>query len=112
MHTKLFPVISRIVITSLLPILVVGFGILSFNQLSSGGPTTALAAGLPVIAAAGSIACDPADPHFNVGNGDATHCQQKATSDLIMSMANLTGVLTLGDNQQECGSTAAFSGSY
>ena len=112
MRTKILRVFSRLVITSLLPILLVGFGILSFNQLSSGGPTTALAAGLPVIAAAGSIACDPADPHYNGGNGDATHCQQKATSDLLTSMTNLTAVLTLGDNQQECGSAAAFSQSY
>jgi hypothetical protein len=112
MRIKLLRVISRILITSFLPILLVGLGIFSFNQLSAGGPTTALAAGLPVIAAAGSIACDPLDPHYNGGNGDATHCQQKATSDLLTSMANLTGVLPLGDNQQECGSLSAYNQSY
>ena len=112
MHTRIYSSAIRIATVTILPILLVGLGVLSFGQLLSGGAVTALAAGLPVIAAAGSIACDPADPHYNGGNGDATHCQQKATSDLLTSMVNLTAVLPLGDNQQECGSAAAFAQSY
>ncbi len=71
----------------------------------------ALAASDPVIAAAGDIACDPANPDFNGGNGTSTSCRQKYTSDLLVN-ANLAGVLMLGDSQYECGSLEAFMQSY
>jgi chitodextrinase len=72
---------------------------------------TAAAAGDPVIAAAGDIACDPADSNFNGGLGVSNGCRQRATSDLLVS-AGLSGVLALGDNQYYCGSYQAFVGSY
>ena len=65
----------------------------------------------PVIAAAGDIACDPADPSFNGGHGTATACRQMATSDLLTG-GDLTAVLTLGDTQYGCGGAAAFAQSY
>jgi hypothetical protein len=63
----------------------------------------------PVIAAAGDIACDPADnTTFNNGFGTATRCHQKYTSDLFMTStgtlrADLAAVLALGDIQYEDG---------
>jgi hypothetical protein len=84
--------------------------------LFGGSPVTgdtevALAASDPVIAVAGDIACDPANPAFNGGNGTSTSCRQKYTSDLLVN-ANLDGVLMLGDAQYECGSLQAFMQSY
>ncbi len=52
----------------------------------------------PVIAAAGDIACAPDDPAYNGGEGTATRCRQRATSDLLVG-AGLAAVLPLGDIQ-------------
>lgn len=65
----------------------------------------------PVIGAAGDIACDTADPGFNGGNGTASTCRMKATSDLLLGLG-LTAVLTLGDNQYEHGVLARYQASY
>ena len=73
------------------------------------------AASDPVIAAAGDIACDPADPHFNnglgSGNGVTDLCRQGAVSDLLVG-GGYSAVLSLGDNQYYCGSLAAYQQSY
>ncbi len=69
------------------------------------------AAGDPVIAAAGDIACDPATPAFNGGAGTRTQCRQKAVSDLLVN-AGLSAVLPLGDEQYEDGQLTAFARSY
>jgi hypothetical protein len=61
----------------------------------------------PVIAAAGDIACDPNDKHFNGGLGTAHRCHERQTSDLLLKM-DLSAVLALGDTQYESGSAAAF----
>jgi acid phosphatase type 7 len=53
-----------------------------------------------VVAAAGDIACDRA--------AGTTTCKQMMTSDLLVD-ANLAGVLTLGDNQYECGGLTSFA---
>ncbi|TAL07416.1 MAG: DNRLRE domain-containing protein [Chloroflexota bacterium] len=71
----------------------------------------AASGGDPVIAAAGDIACDPADSKFNGGTGTSSGCRQLATSNLLVN-AGLSAVLPLGDNQYYCGSYAAFMGSY
>jgi hypothetical protein len=71
----------------------------------------ARAASDPVIAAAGDIACDPASPTFNGGNGSVTSCRQKYTSDLLLN-AGLAAVLPLGDIQYHCGGYQAFLQSY
>src|SRR3954447_16686344 len=76
------------------------------------GPSRAVAqANDPVIAAAGDIACDPADRSFNGGAGTATECRQAATSDLLVG-AGLTAVLPLGDEQYQSGVLSAFEQSY
>ena len=73
------------------------------------GPVAA--AGDPVIAAAGDIACDPADSHLNGGNGTGTNCAEKAVSNLLVGQG-LAAVLPLGDDQYYCGSLAAFRAVY
>ncbi len=69
------------------------------------------AASDPVIAAAGDIACDPADVFFNGGNGTPTNCRQKDVSNLLVGKG-LAAVLPLGDNQYYCGSLAAYNAVY
>jgi len=66
----------------------------------------------PVVAAAGDIACDPADPHFDGGAGNGIDCQEKATSDLLFGIPDLAAVLTLGDTQYETGALPAFMASF
>jgi hypothetical protein len=75
-----------------------------------GGTGTALASD-PVIAAAGDIACDPANAAFRGGLGTANACHEKYTSDLLMNKG-LAAVLDLGDNQYYCGGYQAFLRSY
>ena len=50
----------------------------------------------PVVAAAGDIACDPADPNFNGSN--PSYCQMGATASAISSVAP-NYLLPLGDDQ-------------
>jgi hypothetical protein len=64
----------------------------------------------PVVAAAGDIACDPTSAHFNGGEGDATNCRQKATSELLLS--GIDAVLPLGDTQYHEGALAKYQQSY
>ncbi|HTG37093.1 MAG TPA: metallophosphoesterase [Thermoanaerobaculia bacterium] len=65
----------------------------------------------PVIAAAGDIACDPADPSYNGGNGTAVACRMRDTSNLLVG-AGFDAVLLLGDNQYYDGSLAAYQTSF
>ena len=90
-----------------------GSGSLAVTPGPQGSSTVAPSESDPVIAAAGDIACDPANPHFLNGNGDpnGNACQQKATSDLLVN-SNLSAVLDLGDNQYFCGGYQAFMQSY
>lgn len=62
------------------------------------------------VGAAGDIACDPGSSFFNGGAGDATHCRQTDTSDLLSS--GFDAVLALGDTQYEDGALAKFQASY
>jgi acid phosphatase type 7 len=78
------------------------------NQASA---ATTGGTGSVTIAAAGDIACNPADPGYNNGNGNGTVCMQKATSDLVVA-GSYDKVLALGDLQYDCGSLAAFNASY
>src|SRR5690242_12011564 len=67
--------------------------------------------GTVTVMAVGDIACDPGNPDFNGGQGDARFCQEKATSDLV-AQANPDAVLVLGDNQYENATLAGFQQSY
>lgn len=76
------------------------------------GPGNGVSAScVPVIAAAGDIACDPATAEYKGGSGTATSCRMRATSDLLLR-TNLAAVLTLGDNQYENGEPSNFQVSY
>jgi acid phosphatase type 7 len=102
--TRWFKLLAMIVL------LVVLFS-LPDSSLLSGHSGVVKAAGDPVIAAAGDIACDPTDPNFNGGNGSSASCRQKYTSDLLVN-ANPAAVLDLGDTQYYCGGYQAFVQSY
>ena len=65
----------------------------------------------PVIAAAGDIACDPADSRFNGGQGTAIACRQAATSNILFDSV-LAAVLPLGDEQYSDGTHSQFMQSY
>jgi hypothetical protein len=75
------------------------------------GLEQANAAGDPVIAAAGDIACDPTSSQFNGGNGTASACRGRYTSD-VLANGNFAAILALGDNQYYCGGYSAFTKSY
>ena len=62
--------------------LLVVVGVLTLPGVFKGGQP-ASAAGDPVIAAAGDIACDPGNSNFNGGNGANGACMQKATYNLL-----------------------------
>ncbi len=85
--------------------------VLSWLAVAPAAVPHVLAAGDPVIAAAGDIACDPQDPNFNSGNGTTTYCMQKATSSLLVG-GGYSGILSLGDNQYYCGSLTAYQQVY
>jgi len=73
--------------------------------------TPVLSAADPYVLAVGDIACDPTDRNFNAGNGTATSCRQKATSDIAFN-SNPAAVLSLGDSQYESGTLAAYNQAY
>ena len=60
----------------------------------------------PVIGSAGDIACDPTSPAFNNGQGTDTDRRAAHTVGLLNGV---DAVLPLGDNQYECGGTAAYA---
>ena len=82
------------------------------GRLGRRGGHRSVAAGDPVIAAAGDIACDPTDSDFHGGTGTSSSCQQRATSDLINSDSSISAVLALGDNQYGCGGLTAYQKSF
>ena len=67
--------------------------------------------GDPVIAAAGDIACDPDHAKFLNGEGTASECRQRHTSDLLVG-SGYAAVLPVGDLQYEVGSLEDFGLSY
>jgi acid phosphatase type 7 len=75
------------------------------------GLSTTEATADPVIAAAGDIACDPADPGYNGGAGTATRCRQRATSDLLVG-AGLAAVVPLGDIQYDSPTASRINAVY
>jgi hypothetical protein len=91
-------------------------GYIAFASRETGGHAprllvTSAGSNDPVVAAAGNIACDPTAPEFNGGNGTATDCHQKATSDLLTG-TKFAAILTLGDAQYGCGGYSAYQQAY
>jgi acid phosphatase type 7 len=71
-----------------------------------GGPTRAVAAaGDPVLAVGGDIACPPG------ATVDVSHCDQVKTGSLLTAMRPAY-VLPLGDTQYDSGTPAQYAGSY
>ena len=103
----------RLFISLIAVIGLVGLGLFPLldPSVSTRHTEVALAAGDPVIAVSGDIACDPTSSSFNGGNGSSSSCRQKYTSDLLLN-ANPAAVLALGDNQYYCGGYQAFVQSY
>ena len=97
-----------------------GYTVAAFDQAANrSAPSATISAttppgatGDPVIAAAGDIACDPADPNYNNGLGNVNGCRQRATSDVIFNNPNISTVLSLGDQQYEDGTLAKFNASF
>ena len=90
---------------------VAGLGLAVILVATFGTGPAVSAPGDPVIAAAGDIACDPANSNFRGGAGTSSSCRQRYTSDLLVG-AELATVLPLGDNQYQCGGHEAFLQSY
>ncbi len=70
---------------------------------------TTAASGSVVVVAAGDIACDPADPNFNGGDGTVDRCRHKHTAALL---TGADAVIPIGDTQYECGGLQAYQQSY
>ena len=73
--------------------------------------TTTASGGTVVIAAAGDVACDPADTSFNGGLGTAKACHEARTANIVKSIGPAV-VLGLGDMQYEDGAYAKYLVSY
>jgi acid phosphatase type 7 len=67
--------------------------------------------GAPVVAAAGDVACDPADPSFNDGKGKGDECRALSTKKVLEHL-DPTAVLALGDLQYTNGAYSKFLRSY
>jgi Calcineurin-like phosphoesterase len=63
------------------------------------------------VAAAGDIACDPANPAFNHGRGIGAACRAAATA-AVLARLGPDAVLPLGDEQYDDGSLRKFRRSY
>jgi hypothetical protein len=101
--------VSRRLIPTLL--LAALFSLVPIALPSRIAPAVAQTTSDPVIAAAGDIACATTAKGFNGGQGTATNCQQKATSDLLVG-GGLAAVLPLGDNQYVEGGQSQFAAAY
>jgi acid phosphatase type 7 len=61
-----------------------------------------------LVAAAGDIACDPADPNY-AGTGSDCHMRQTAA---LVGLAHYNSVFLVGDEQYECGTQVGFDTSF
>jgi hypothetical protein len=93
------------------------YTVTAFDASQESGPSNQASTTTPAddtsvsIAAAGDIACNPADVNYNGGAGQNGFCQQAATASLI-AQGSYDRVLALGDEQYDCGSLDAFNTSY
>ena len=93
------------------------YTVTAFDASQESGPSNQAGTTTPAddasvsIAAAGDIACNPADVNYNGGAGQNGFCQQAATANLI-AQGSYDRVLALGDEQYDCGSLDAFNTSY
>jgi hypothetical protein len=86
--------------------------LMASGVLSSHPLVAARAAGIdPTIGAAGDIACDPASPKFNGGNGTSSSCRMKYVAKLL-DTSGLSDVLAVGDTQYNDGAFDKYGLSY
>ena len=83
----------------------------STSELAGGIQEVRAASGTPVIAAAGDIACDPANSSFDHGKGRGDLCRALKTRRLL-DRVSPTAVLALGDLQYDDGSYGKYRRSY
>jgi hypothetical protein len=74
-------------------------------------PRTQVGSSVPMIAAAGDVACDPKDPSFNDGKGKGDRCRALSTKRLL-DHSDPSAVLALGDLQYSNGTYGKFRLSY
>jgi hypothetical protein len=85
-------------------------GVFALPSIALGAsPVRATLASDPVIAAAGDIACDPANAKYNGGAGHGGRCRMADTAQLL---TGFDAVLPLGDEQYDIGALVAFNRSY
>ena len=85
--------------------------VISSSRTGPRSPHWQKAPGDPVVAAAGDIACDPEDRHFQAGLGEGSFCRQRQTSGLLLRM-DLSAILALGDLQYEDAKLWKFQRSF
>jgi hypothetical protein len=88
-----------------------GIGLAALANGSGSAVATPIQAPAPTLAAAGDIACDPYDPRFAQGGGDAGACQMRGTAKLLEG-GGPSAVLALGDVQYGNGGIADYRASY
>jgi len=88
-----------------------GAGNHSGQSTPASATTPAASGGDPMVMAVGDIACDPYSSSYNNGNGTATECHQRATSDLAFN-GNPAAILVLGDNQYADGALDRYQQSF
>jgi hypothetical protein len=96
---------GRPVRLSLLIATLICAGLVGLSRAQEG----AAAVGDPVIVAAGDIACPDNHPAYMGGEGTATQCRQKHTSNMILGADH---VLVLGDGQYSVGSLLQYQAVY
>ncbi len=97
----------RISVAAAAATLLMASGLLSAHPL-----VAARATGIdPTIGAAGDIACDPASPKFNGGNGTSSSCRMKYVAKLL-DTSGLSDVLAVGDTQYNDGAFDKYGLSY
>ena len=65
-----------------------------------------------VLAAAGDLVCDPADPSYDGGDGTSKACRQADVSDLLLADDGVDAFAALGDLQYSNGTPSAFRSAY
>jgi hypothetical protein len=78
---------------------------LVIEPASASGPASV------TVAVGGDVACGTTETYYNGGDGTATACRMKATSDLVLGM-NAQRAFALGDLQYNSGSPTDFNISY
>ena len=99
--------VAWIVLVSSIDIVAVAHPAFAAAASNTATVTTASSGSSKMIAVAGDIACATTDANYNGGNGTATACRQKATSNLLVG-GGYAAVLALGDNQYDSGALTEF----